>query len=98
MDTREITAQRSGTPSPRPSGGVGEVLLFTVSTGVAATMVAAACSLLVSGTSAKLLVWIVTALLVSVVAGLWRASVSVTGHQRGLGSLPPFDRRAGSPR
>ena len=82
MDTRQVTAQRSGTPARRRSDRVGEVVLFTVSTGVAATMVAAACSLLVSGDSAKLLVWVVAALLVSAGAGLWRAVAPLAGSSR----------------
>jgi hypothetical protein len=96
MDTRAIEARRSGAPSQGRPSAIGEVLLFALSTGVAATMVAAACSLLVSGTQAKRLVWVAAVLLVAAGAGLWRAAAPLTERRRGPGSPPPADRPANS--
>lgn len=46
--------------------------VFCLATGVAGTVLAAACSLLAGGVTAKRIVWVVVTVTVAVGAGAWR--------------------------
>lgn len=90
------TLSSGGDGHRRASWGPGTAA-YCLAGGAAATVMAAALSLLADSVMVKRVVWIVVTLGVAVAAGIWRALAPVTEDRRGDAHLPPGPRM-GSPR
>ncbi len=96
MDTERSAVPRRGQGGPSRVTAVGGVAVFLLTVGAVATTTAAAASLLVESVLAKRVLWGVVLLTVSVSAGLWRGTQSVTASPPNSDRLP-YVPRAGSP-
>ncbi|MER5886358.1 hypothetical protein ABT160_21240 [Streptomyces sp. NPDC001941] len=89
--------QRTSPPAEARGSGLseaGELGLYGMVSGVLAVGAGAALALLVPGVEARLAVWMVVTVLISVAAGLWWGFTPVTVRSRVLGRvLSPGEKR-----
>lgn len=88
MEARGVRALPPGRTDCRRGSWRPGTLAYCLAVGVAATLMAAALSLVVDSAVAKRVVWLLVTLGVAVGAGIWRALTPVTGHRPGNARLP----------
>ena len=82
---REVQARAGGSHTARVSlSAVAPLALFSLTTGVLAVGLGALAALLVPGSSARALVWLVVTLVAAACAGLWWGLTPVTERLRVL--------------
>ncbi|MBB4791059.1 small-conductance mechanosensitive channel [Streptomyces nodosus] len=81
----EFPARAGGPRTPRgPWAAVAPLALFSLTTGVFAVVAGALAALLVPGSTARALVWLVVTIVAAVSAGLWWGLTPVTERLRVL--------------
>src|SRR5262249_9778729 len=82
---KEVSARAGGSHTPRASvSAAAPLALFSLTTGVFAVGIGALAALLVPGSPARALVWLVVTIVASSCAGLWWGLTPVTERLRVL--------------
>ncbi|MFC3576099.1 hypothetical protein ACFOZ0_22995 [Streptomyces yaanensis] len=94
---KEVSARAGGPRTPRPSlSAAAPLALFSLTTGVFAVGVGALAALLVPGSTARALVWLVVTIVAAAGAGLWWGLTPVTERLRVLDRAAAAVRPRGS--
>jgi hypothetical protein len=94
---KEVSACAGGFHTPRPTlAAAAPLALFSLTTGVFAVGIGALAALLVPGSPARALVWLVVTLVAAACAGLWWGLTPVTERLRVLDRAVAAVRPRGS--
>lgn len=98
-DAKKVSARAGGSHTPRSALAAAVPLtLFSLTTGVFAVGLGALAALLVPGSTARALVWLVVTIVAAACAGLWWGLTPVMERRRVLGALGVRGRAAATVR